>query len=93
MRCELPFAAPPHPEPWLVSDADSSLASPAEADLDSVRRLGEAYRRIHAEVGKVIVGQQQVIEEILVAMFAGGHCLLVGVPGLAKTLLIRTLAD
>ncbi len=88
-----PSADPPHTEPWLVSDADSSLAPPAEADLDSVRRLGEAYQRIHTEVGKVIVGQQQVIEEILIAMFAGGHCLLVGVPGLAKTLLIRTLAD
>ena len=41
----------------------------------------------------MIVGQQQVIEELLVAMFARGHCLLVGVPGLAKTLMIRTLAD
>ena len=56
-----------------MSDADSSLAPPAEADLDSVRRLGEAYQRIHTEVGKVIVGQQQVIEEILIAMFAGGR--------------------
>ena len=41
----------------------------------------------------MIVGQQQVIEELLVAMFARGHCLLVGVPGLAKTLMVRTLAD
>ena len=41
----------------------------------------------------MIVGQQQVIEELLVAMFARGHCLLVGVPGLAKTLMIRTLAE
>ena len=45
------------------------------------------------ELGKVIVGQQQVIEELLIALFARGHCLLVGVPGLAKTLMIRTLAD
>jgi MoxR-like ATPase len=64
-----------------------------EHDLAAVTRLADAYRRITDELGKVIVGQQQVIEELLVAMFARGHCLLVGVPGLAKTLMIRTLAD
>ena len=62
-------------------------------DLQAVEKLHDAYRRIRAELAKVIVGQEQVIEELLVAMFARGHCLLVGVPGLAKTLLIRTLAD
>ncbi len=62
-------------------------------DLQRVQKLNEAFRRITAELGKVIVGQQQVIEELLIAMFARGHCLLVGVPGLAKTLMIRTLAD
>ena len=62
-------------------------------DLQAVQKLNEAFRRITDELGKVIVGQQQVIEELLIAMFARGHCLLVGVPGLAKTLLIRTLAD
>src|ERR671916_2121136 len=45
------------------------------------------------EIRKVIVGQDQVIEEVLIALFARGHCLLVGVPGLAKTLLISTLAE
>ena len=64
-----------------------------EDDLQAVHELNEAYRRITEELGKVIVGQQQVIEELLIAMFARGHCLLVGVPGLAKTLMIRTLAD
>src|SRR3954464_1076058 len=58
-------------------------------DVQSVARLSEAYRRITDELGKVIVGQRQVIEELLVSMFARGHCLLVGVPGLAKTLMIR----
>ncbi len=62
-------------------------------DVQSVQKLNEAYRRITAELSKVIIGQQHVIEELLIAMFAGGHCLLVGVPGLAKTLMIRTLAD
>jgi len=62
-------------------------------DLKAVERLAEAHRRITGELSKVIVGQKQVVEELLIAMFAGGHCLLVGVPGLAKTLMIRTLAD
>ena len=62
-------------------------------DLQAVQKLNAAYRRITDELGKVIVGQQQVIEELLIAMFARGHCLLVGVPGLAKTLMIRTLAE
>jgi MoxR-like ATPase len=66
---------------------------PPDDDLQSVQRLSEAYRRITSELGKVIVGQQHVIEELMIAMFARGHCLLVGVPGLAKTLMIRTLAD
>jgi MoxR-like ATPase len=65
----------------------------ADDDLQAVNRLSEAYRRITAELGKVIVGQQHVIEELMVALFARGHCLLEGVPGLAKTLMIRTLAD
>jgi MoxR-like ATPase len=62
-------------------------------DLQAVEKLNAGYQRITDELGKVIVGQQQVIEELLIAMFARGHCLLVGVPGLAKTLMIRTLAD
>ncbi|HEX4130286.1 MAG TPA: MoxR family ATPase [Pirellulales bacterium] len=62
-------------------------------DVQAVRQLSLAYQRITEELGKVIIGQQQVIEELLIAMFARGHCLLVGVPGLAKTLMIRTLAD
>ena len=64
-----------------------------DQDLQAVEQLNEAYRRITDELGKVIVGQQQVIDELLIVLFARGHCLLVGVPGLAKTLMIRTLAD
>ncbi len=62
-------------------------------DIQSVERLSEAYRSITDEVAKRIVGQREVIEQLLIALFARGHCLLVGVPGLAKTLMIRTLAD
>src|SRR5262245_57363776 len=66
---------------------------PTANDLEAVHRLAEAYRQITGELAKVVIGQKQVIEELLVAMFARGHCLLVGVPGLAKSLLIRTVAD
>jgi len=62
-------------------------------DVQAVQKLNEAFRVITGQLSRVIVGQQQVIEELLIAMFARGHCLLVGVPGLAKTLMIRTLAD
>jgi MoxR-like ATPase len=65
----------------------------ADDDLQAVHRLKEAYQQITTELSKVVIGQKQVIEELLVAMFARGHCLLVGVPGLAKTLMIRTVAD
>src|SRR5262245_57961637 len=54
-----------------------------EGDLSAIERLNEGYRRITHELGKIIVGQRRVIEELLIAMFARGHCLLVGVPGLA----------
>ncbi|MFD2784959.1 AAA family ATPase [Hymenobacter rubripertinctus] len=58
-----------------------------------VTRLLAKIPLLKAEIGKVIVGQQQVLEEVLVALLAGGHALLEGVPGLAKTLLVRTLAQ
>ncbi|MDA1164730.1 MAG: MoxR family ATPase [Planctomycetota bacterium] len=64
-----------------------------DSDLQAVEQLADAAARITSELSHVIIGQTQVIEELLVAMFAGGHCLLVGVPGLAKTLMVRTLAD
>jgi MoxR-like ATPase len=66
--------------------------TPESKDVEAVARLHEAHEAILREVRKVIVGQDDVVEHLLTALFAGGHCLLVGVPGLAKTLLIRTLA-
>jgi len=62
---------------------------PNDIDLEALQRAGAAMR---AEIGKVIVGQRRVIDELLITLFAGGHVLLEGVPGLAKTLLISTLA-
>ena len=61
-------------------------------DVDEAHRLKEAYDALRAEIGKVIIGQDAIVEHLLIALLARGHCLLVGVPGLAKTLLIRTLA-
>ncbi len=59
---------------------------------ESIARLQAARERITAQLGKVIVGQQDVIDQLLISIFSRGHCLLEGVPGLAKTLLISTLA-
>jgi MoxR-like ATPase len=73
--------------------AAPQAARTAESDLAAVQKLNQAYQTIRGELGKVIVGQHKVIEELMVAIFARGHCLLVGVPGLAKTLMIHTLAD
>src|ERR1700691_2495233 len=64
----------------------------ADDDLDAVRKLGEAFQSLKKQLGRVIVGQDQVIEELLIALFSRGHCILEGVPGLAKTLMISTLA-
>jgi MoxR-like ATPase len=86
------------PEP-LPEDEAAEPAAPAgpwpriDGDLSAIERLNDGYRRIRREMGKAIVGQERVLEELLIAIFARGHCLLVGVPGLAKTLMIRTLAD
>ena len=62
-------------------------------DLAAVRRCKEAFERLRAELAKVIVGQDEVIEQVLVAIFSRGHALLEGVPGLAKTLLVSSLAE
>ena len=65
----------------------------SSGDLQAVEQLSRAYQTMAAELGKIIVGQQEVVEQVLTAMFCQGHVLLVGVPGLAKTLLVRTISD
>jgi MoxR-like ATPase len=74
--------------------ADSQPAPLAsEKDLQAVQKLNTTYKELKGELSKVIVGQDTVIDELLIAIFARGHCMLEGVPGLAKTLLISTLAE
>jgi len=63
-----------------------------ENDLKAVQELKDAHQKIIQQIEKVIVGQQSIVHELLISLFSQGHCLLVGVPGLAKTLLISTLS-
>jgi MoxR-like ATPase len=69
------------------------VSSPPSPAVDAVAAAADLAARLDAEIGRVIVGQQAVRREVLTCLLAGGHCLVRGVPGLAKTLLIRTLAD
>src|SRR5437667_1965549 len=64
-----------------------------ETVTTTAERVAEGRERILTELRKVIVGQDEVVEQVLIALFTGGNCLITGVPGLAKTLLIKTLAD
>lgn len=61
-------------------------------DVDAVKALKEAREALEKEIGKVIIGQHAIIAELIIALFSRGHCLLIGIPGLAKTLLIHTLS-
>ena len=61
-------------------------------EVKALEKLSEAYQSVRRELSKVIVGQNEVIEQLMIAIFARGHCLLEGVPGLAKTLMVSTLA-
>ena len=82
----------PTPEPEYVAPAAVAEA-PSPVGPEQIDYCRQVYAAIQGELSKVIVGQQQVVEEILIAIFTRSHALLVGVPGLAKTLLISTLAD
>ena len=62
-------------------------------DVEAVDALRNAYKQLHDEVSKVIIGQDAVVKEVLISIFSKGHCLLVGVPGLAKTLLVNTISQ
>jgi MoxR-like ATPase len=75
-----------------MADRNLRLTDASEPALQ-IERVAEAAGRLERELAKVIIGQQRVVREILIAFLAGGHCLLRGVPGLAKTLLIKKLAE
>lgn len=66
--------------------------APSNDDVAAAGKLAETYRRLRDELHKIIIGQDDVIEQLLISLFAGGHCILEGVPGLAKTMMISTLA-
>ena len=68
-------------------------AAIAESDVQVLESLRNAHRQMRSEIGKIIIGQEQVLDELLMAVFCRGHALLVGVPGLAKTLMVSTLAQ
>ncbi|MCP9236374.1 MoxR family ATPase [Lewinella sp. JB7] len=70
------------------------MAKPTfSSDVEAVDALAQAYQDLRAEIGKVIVGQQEVVKTVLISLFSNGHSLLVGVPGLAKTLLVSTISE
>ena len=88
---ESPPTAPASASAAGVPPVVSTVAGPS--DLQAVEQLARAYKMMSEQLGRVIVGQQEVIEQVLTAMFCQGHILLVGVPGLAKTLLVKTISD
>ncbi|RLD23819.1 MAG: AAA family ATPase, partial [Bacteroidetes bacterium] len=63
------------------------------SDTEALAYLGKSYDKLRDEIAKVIIGQDEVVKEVLITVFSKGHCLLVGVPGLAKTLLVSTIAN
>ncbi|MDP6721729.1 MAG: MoxR family ATPase [Pirellulaceae bacterium] len=65
----------------------------AEGDLAAIRKLGESRKKLKSEISKVIIGQEHVVDDLLTVIFSRGHCLMIGVPGLAKTLMVRTIAQ
>ena len=73
--------------------ASDGTDSPPQVNSNAVKQLAEAREKITQQLSRIIIGQQDVIEEILISIFSKGHCLLEGVPGLAKTLLVSTLAQ
>ena len=63
------------------------------SDVKAIDAFAEVFKRFKLEISRVIVGQDDVVDQVLISIFSKGHCLLVGVPGLAKTLLVQTIAD
>jgi MoxR-like ATPase len=83
----------PDASPALHYDTDMSTQDVSPDDLQAVEQLRAAHRQLREELGRVIVGQTDVLDQLLMAIFCRGHALLMGVPGLAKTLMVSTLAQ
>ncbi len=78
---------------WVIDDGEHGFELVHDGDAAAAERLSLGCRRLMLECGKAIIGQRDALEQIVLALISRGHCLLVGVPGLAKTLMIRTVAD
>ncbi|HVY61236.1 MAG TPA: MoxR family ATPase [Planctomycetota bacterium] len=76
-----------------MSGSDQQNVEVSALEREKIEKLGETARKIRGELDKKIVGMTDVVDKLLMALFSGGHCLLVGVPGLAKTLLISSLSE
>jgi MoxR-like ATPase len=87
-----PAPAAPAPAPAKPAPARAVAVEASPEDLKLIQQMKDHAEKIRAEVGKIIIGQKDVIDEILMAMIAGGHALLVGMPGMAKTLTVSTIA-
>jgi len=87
------MAPTPPPLPPSASNPQRVSQEDPGYDLDAAEELVRSFTALREQIGKVVVGQAEVIEQLLIAILARGHCLLEGVPGLAKTLMIRSLAE
>src|SRR5207249_9991216 len=83
-NCEVLMSSRTNPEHAVVID---------EADLRAAEQLTQTYQQLVQQLGRVIVGQNEVLKQVLIALFCQGHCILEGVPGLAKTLMISSIAE
>ncbi|MHC1766024.1 MAG: AAA family ATPase [Verrucomicrobiia bacterium] len=81
------------PTPSSVKSAPPSTAAPLDGDVAAIDQLRTLYEKLRSEVAKVIIGQDEVIERLLICILARGHALLMGVPGLAKTTIVNSLAQ
>lgn len=82
-----------HIEQNISNFSDEKLTADNPSDVELVKYLNIKYKELKNEIAKVIIGQEDIIEQIFIAILSRGHCLLVGVPGLAKTLIVKTLSE
>src|SRR3954466_9165447 len=78
----------------VTASRNPLMAGPgaSASDLEAIQKLGAARKKLKEEIAKVIIGQEHIVDDLLTALFARGHCLMFGVPGLAKTLMVRTIS-